>query len=315
MSDSQAVAVSRSVTFPREGIVPAVAGIMCAMATDSKFTSGQLSKFIQHIHGSLLSAEFAQLVDIEAEAQTGLDAEGRAELATKSFKTHGQSLQNLVNHWKSEKLRYIEHVSGAGRHSEYAVTVKGLHHFMEDVLLCESGLRELRVDYILLSIYTIRSTPLTIIHEAFPQLESQWTDSRGMELKWEWLRTRDRFVGLLMERRRAIEELSETNDQLPEIISRAKKTAAGAGVAGVVGALVATPIALSLPLVGYFAYRSQRDKGWGKSLKVLANMYAIFRPSFAKHDMEEGIQYRSSILYAPMIAILGQTIRTLERLK
>lgn len=315
MGESQEKVAIRTITFPTDGLVPAVAGIMCAMAKDSKFTSSQLSKFLQHIHGSLLSAEFAQIVDIEAEAQSGPDAEDRAELVTKSFKIHGQSLQNLVNYWKSQKCKYIEHVAGAGRQSEYTVTLDGLQYFMEEVLLCESGLNELRVDYLLLSIYTIRTTPLSIIHEAYPQLESHWPDSAGVELKWDWGSTRGRFVGLLMERRKAIEELSETNDQLPEIISKAKKAATGVGAAGVVGALIATPMALSLPLVGYFAYRSQRDKGWGKSLKVLANMYESFRPSYAKHDMEEGIQFRSSMLYAPMVAILGQTIRTLERLQ
>jgi len=120
---------------------------------------------------------------------------------------------------------------------------------------------------------------------------------------------------MLKLRRKSTEDFHDMNDQLPEIISKAKKAAVGAGVAGVIGSLLVLPAALSLPLVGYFAYRSQRDKQWGKGLRVLANMYQSFRPSFAKYDMDEGLQYRSSILYAPMSQILGQIIRTLERLR
>lgn len=313
MSKSQNKEKTRSVAFPTDGLIPAVAGIMCAMGKESRFTSAQLSKFLQHIHGSLLSAEFAQLVDLEAKRKTYLDAEGRAGLAANSFKTHGQSLKNLVEHWK--KVKYIQEVSGKGRQAIYSVNEAGLHHFMKQVLLCEAGLQELRMDYLLLSLYTIRSTPLSIVHEAYPSLNPKWGDASGFELSWDWKEARNRFVRLLEQRRTIIEEYSKTNDQLPEIISKAKKAAAGVGVAGVIGALTAGPIGLSLPLIGYFAYRSQRDRSWGKSLRVLANMYESFRPSYAQHDMDEGIKQRSATLYDPMLAILGEAISTLEGLK
>lgn len=302
----------RKITFSREGLVQSVAGILCAMAKDAKFSSTHLSKFIQYLHGNLLCSEFAQMVDLENDHEVDLDQEGRAKLAAESFRIHGQSLQNLIQYWNDEK--FIKRVSGIGRKTLFSVTERGLRNFMEQVYICEVGLNELRVDHLLLSLYTIRSIPLAIIQEVSPGQVDTWHIERT-EIKWDWKTARDRYVGLLESRRKRIEEYNDTNDQLPEYFAEAKKRAGTPEAAAVIATLPGLHFAFSDPLVSFFAFRSQRDQDWHQELRVLANMYASFRPSYTIHDMEEGVQYRSSILYTPMVQTIGQVIRTLERLK
>ena len=303
----------RKLTFSREGLIPAVAGLMCSMASDEHFSSARLSKFIQHIHGSLLSAEFSQLSYLEHTSHGKLDDEIKARLAGEYFKIHGQSLQNLVKYWKDEK--YITRVSGLGRNTLYTVTERGVQHFMEQVYLCEVGLDELRVDYLLLSLYMIRSTPLAIIQEISPKQLDTWTSEEQIKVKWNWKKARDRFVQELERRQKWIADYNDTNDQLPDYLAEAKKKAESSKPAAIIGSLLVLSSAVTMPLLGYLAYRSQRDQKWHKSLRVLANMYESFRPSYIIHDIEEGIQYRSSILYAPMVQTMRQIIRTLKQLR
>jgi hypothetical protein len=314
MSDDKSAQFARKITFSREGLIPSVAGLTCTMTKDGHFTSSQLSKFIQHIYGNFLSSEFTQVEEEVTGSEDVLDEDTHSIQVVEAFRIHGQSLQNLIQYWSEES--FIKRASGQGRQTLYSVTEEGAQHFMEQVFLCDSGLNELRVDYLLLALYSIRSTPVSILQEVYPGLKLEWTNEDGAALSWKWDDARDRFVRLLELRRKKIEDYNAANDQLPEIISEATKKAGGKGVAAIIASLLVIPAAfLTLPLLGYFAYRSQRDPNWHKELRVLANMYESFRASFVKQDMVEGLQYRSSVLYAPMAQIIGQVIRTLERLK
>jgi len=297
------------ITFPRDGLIPAVAGIACAMAREGVFTSTQLSKWTHLVLASLMSSEFLRVEEIVRKGGRVHEVESKPDLYAEHFRLHGQSLKNLQAHWT--KHNYWEEVSGSGKKTLYRISEKGLQAFMETVWNCSQGLEELRFDYILLSVYTIRTTPLSILKEVSPDLADQIESGKTGEMVWDWKVARENYVRELTMRKKSLEYRAEKNSQLAgALVLQKGALTAGALVSGSVLGLAA-----SLPILGLMAFRNQRDPKWSDGPKLLMNLYQAWRKSYTENDINNGIEQRTTGLYLPMAENIGQMIRSLERLK
>lgn len=298
------------VIFSKDGLVPAAAGMACAMAKDGVFSSSQLSKCIHLVHASLMSSEFLKVEEVVKTIAGTLDVESVPDLYAKHFRLHGQSLKNLQLYWT--KWDYWKKESGFGKKALYRISKEGLQFFMETTWKCSQGLEELRYDHILLSVYTIRTTPLSILKEVFPDLVKEIQDGAIAGLNWDWKSARDYYVRELEMKKKSLEKRAEKNSQLSEKISPHVKTF----IAGAIASTVLLPgLRGSLPILGLMAFRSQRDRKWAEGPNLLRNLYQMWRPSYSENDAMDGIEFRTTGLYIPMAENIGQMIRSLERLK
>lgn len=298
------------ITFSRDGLIPAVAGMTCAMSKDGVFTSAHLSKCIQLVYSNLLCAEFLEVEELVVAATNRSNIEHVPDLYAEQFGLHGQSLKNLRSYWSTKQL--WEEKGGAGKKTKYHITTKGLRSFMRTIMECRQGLNELRFDFILLSIYTIRAVPISMLVEVSPELAREIDCSKQVDLKWDWTTARDTYIHTLEEKRKSLENRAEKTAQLSGVVSKQAK----ALVAGTALSMTLLPgLRASLPILGLLAFRSQRDRKWFEGPNLLRNVYQMWRPSYAEYDAKEGMELRTTSLYTPMAENIGQMIRSLERLK
>jgi len=314
----------RKITFAREGLVPAVAGLACSVARDGEFTSTYLSKHIQFIHSNYLGIDFPLLEMTRYNSERKDHKIAPAGSSSPAAEIHGQSLRNLMNYWL--EMGFIQHVGGKGRQANHAVTLKGAKYFMEQTVYCEPGHLDLRIDHLLLALFTIRATPLKILQDVYPELKSSWRPESfsgethaGIvlnEIVWDWKAVRAAYISIIEMRRILLENKIHGLDQVNNCLTAAKKIQKNESVEATIEALESLPSGSSyLSMMGYAPFRSQRDSAWNRSARALANMFRMFNPSYVKHTIEDGLDFQSTTLYVPMVLHIGQIINTLRRLE